>query len=90
MAASQLTPCPFDRGGAKRCNFRRGSRDEEPPLPFKLDRQGLRLDLNHAIVPPDIQRRSRFQCGLAADLTGNDQTPCPIHGCYHGTNSTIK
>jgi len=88
-AGRQMTPRPFDGARSKRGHLRQWSCNNQAPFAFELDSERLRLDLNHAVTPANLQWRSRLERGFPTDFAGNDQAARSIHGRYHGRYFTI-
>jgi len=64
-------------------------RDEQPSLPDEADPRRLRLDLDHALTPPDLERHTGLEAGLTADLARDHEPPGGVHGRSHGMKFTI-
>ncbi len=69
------------------CHLRQSN--HKPSLADESDRDGRGFDLDPSILPAHIKGCPRLQAGLTADLFGDDQATCRIHGRFHTVHSTM-
>jgi len=64
--------------------------DQEPPLPFQIDRSSGGLNLNSAVVPADIQWHPWLDSGSAPKIFRDHQPASSIDGSLHAPFFTIE